>query len=380
MASETGTSPTTLGLIQRIAQSPFGPLFFEVLGEMASARDAEGNKPLLQRPKRSWQEVLSLLTEEAKSIDLFAAMRLIECIRTDLPRLGTSKRKNEDPVKFGQHVSLSYATSTIYEFVPANGNTPPQLLQLAFGLFGPNGPMPNHLTEYVYEREHHHADHTFARFADIFNHRALTLFYRAWANSQPVVGLDRSGQDAFGNYVATICGLGMPALRNRDNVEDTAKFAHAGLFSRQVRNAEGLQALLENYFNVDVQLLSWVGYWMSVPKTQQSRLGQQNGFSLLGISAIAGERVWDVQTAFRIVVGPLTHKRYLDFLPNGESQIKLRSLVKLYAGEEYQFDIQLILQNNEVPLSWLGNDVKLGWTSWLGVRLETSDAYDYLAR
>jgi type VI secretion system protein ImpH len=79
------------------------------------------------------------------------------------------------------------------------------------------------------------------------------------------------------------------------------------------------------------------------------------------------------------VVGPLTHARYLDFLPIGESLVRMISLIKLYVGNDFRFEIQLVLQNKEVPLSWLGNDVRLGWTSWLGVRVTDTDARDYVA-
>ena len=45
-----------------------------------------------------------------------------------------------------------------------------------FGLLGPNGPLPLHLTEYVRERLRHHADPTFARFLDLFHHRFALFF------------------------------------------------------------------------------------------------------------------------------------------------------------------------------------------------------------
>ena len=70
------------------------------------------------------------------------------------------------------------------------------LLRL-FGLFGPHGPMPMHVTELARERLRAHQDPTLARFSDIFHHRLLALFYRSWAQNQPTVQHDRPKNDRF---------------------------------------------------------------------------------------------------------------------------------------------------------------------------------------
>lgn len=66
-----------------------------------------------------------------------------------------------------------------------------------FGMLGPNGPLPLHLTEYARSRSIHAGDQTLVRFLDIFHHRFMALFYRAWAQAQPTVSLDRPGEDRF---------------------------------------------------------------------------------------------------------------------------------------------------------------------------------------
>ena len=68
---------------------------------------------------------------------------------------------------------------------------PPRLLVRFFGLFGPDGPLPLHLTEYARDRMRNWRDATFQRFADVFHHRALSLFWRAYADSRPTISFDR---------------------------------------------------------------------------------------------------------------------------------------------------------------------------------------------
>lgn len=67
----------------------------------------------------------------------------------------------------------------------ASDEGPARLEQFFFGLGGPNGPLPLHLTEYMRERQRNHADPTSKRFLDVFHHRLLSLFYRAWAEARP---------------------------------------------------------------------------------------------------------------------------------------------------------------------------------------------------
>ena len=247
-------------------------------------------------------------------------------------------------------------------------------MQRVLGLFGPNGALPLHLTDFAYERKRHEGDETFVRFADVFHHRMLLLFYRAWAKNQPMVSLDRPEQDRFGNHVAALCGLGMPALRNRDAVDDFFKLAHVGIFGRQVKCAEGLQIVLANYFCVPVSIEQWTGYWLTIPESERTRLGSR--FCTLGEDAVLGERIWDCQTKFTIVLGPLTLENYLRFLPNGRSYEKLLNLVRLYVGVELDWEVRLILRQEEVPAPILGEQICLGWTTWMGDRSELRDADD----
>ena len=109
-------------------------------------------------------------------------------------------------------------------------------------LLGPHGPLPTHLTEYVRDRVRNANDPTFARFLDIFHHRMVTLFYRAWANAQPAVSLDRPGRDRFSFYVGSLFGLGEAMLRERDAVPDFAKLHFAGLLAGPTRPAAGLSS------------------------------------------------------------------------------------------------------------------------------------------
>ena len=365
MEIETRAAPGALAAVERLAASPFGAAMIEAIGRMMVECQGAADSSI-EAQRESSQAVLNRLADRPYEFELFAALRLLECAFDDMPRLGEAKRPRDEPIRIGQAISLAFAPADIASIELATDFHPPRLLQRVLGLFGPNGALPLHLTDFAYERKKHEGDETFARFADVFHHRMVSLFYRAWANNQPIVSLDRPGQDRFGGYVAAFCGLDLPALRNRDSVDDFFKLAHAGILGRQVKCAEGLQVVLSDYFCVPVSIDQWVGYWLHIPESECTRLGSPQGFCTLGVDAVIGERIWDCQTKFRIVLGPLSIENYLRFLPNGRSYKKLADLVKLYIGIELDWELQLILQHNQVPLAILGQQISLGWTVWLG--------------
>lgn len=320
--------------------------------------------------------LLKRLQRAPYSFGFFEALRQIECAYPEKARIGTSSRPVEDPVRFGQEASMAFAPSTLSSLTLSKKGFPPRLSVLFFGLFGPNGPLPLHLTEYARSRERNEGDATLARFADIFHHRLLSLFYRVWADAEPVVGLDRLADDRFSGMVASQIGLGTPALRDRDALPDFAKLHYAGRLSSQTRSAEGLLAILGGYFHIPVTLTQFVGEWMTMPAQSQLRLGMSRLTGSLGETTTLGERVWECQQKFRLTFGPLSMDDYQRMLPGGSSLTALIAIVRTYVGDEYNWDVCLILKKSEVRPALLGEFGQLGWTTWTSDQEPDHDPQD----
>jgi type VI secretion system protein ImpH len=314
------------------------------------------------------------LEAEPWRYDFFQALRLIECAYPDRPRIGESHRAHEDPVRFAQEPGLAFAVSSLAAFEPGTGGAPPRLLVNLLGLLGPNGPMPLHITEYIRDRVHNSGDRAAARFLDIFHHRMLSLFYRAWASAQPAVSLDRPDSDRFSTYVASLFGLGMPSLRDRDALPDGAKLHYAGLLANQAHCADGLRAILADFLGLPVAIEQFVGSWLTLPDEDHSTLGSLTGTARLGESAVLGARVWSHQHKFRIIVGPLTRVQFEHLLPGGDALRRVVAWVRNYAGDTHAWELRLILRRDDVPPATLGGGARLGWTSWLPGRDATRDA------
>ena len=305
------------------------------------------------------------LQREPYAFEFFAALRLLECAHPERPRIGNSLRPAEDPVRLGQEPSLAFAPSTLASFEPGTQGGAWRLAVLFLGLFGPNGPLPLHLTEYARDRLRNSADPTFARFADIFHHRMLSLFYRAWASAQPAVNFDRPESDRFGIYVGSLFGLAPPSLRDRDAMPDLAKLHYAGHLACPTKSAGGLAAILADFFEVPVEVEPFVGEWLGLPDRDLCRLGSSEETGTLGRSVTLGARIWECQHKFRVIVGPVALDEYEGLLPDAAALRDMAIVVRNYCGDGLGWELTLVLRRNELPPLVLGESGRLGWTSWL---------------
>jgi type VI secretion system protein ImpH len=319
--------------------------------------------------------LLDALRAEPESFDWFDALRRVECVFVDRPRIGRSVRPADDAVRLSHAPSLSFAPRSI-DRVDVEDGKPARVHSLMFGLWGPNGPLPLHLTEYTLERERLSRDPTFTAFADIFHHRMLSLFYRAWAESQPTVQMDRPEEDAFSGFLGAMVGIDSPALKRRDALPDRFRRFMAGRLVVQARNAEGLRAFLGAFFAVPVVLEEFATAWLSLPEDGRLRLGQ--GMAGLGSTAVLGSAVRDAQHRFRIRLGPMGFADYRRFLPGGEALDELVAAVRFYVGDQMDWDVQLVLRREEVPLTHMGRGARMGLSGWMGRFPGPDDAEDLI--
>lgn len=310
-------------------------------------------------------ELARALREQPYRFGFSATLRRLECLFKNKPRLGKSLGAKDDAVRLSQAPAMTFAPSTLSAFDPENDKHAARLAVNFFGLFGPNGPLPHHLTEYARMRMRNYDDYTFTRFVDIFHHRLLSLFYRAWADAQPTVSYDRPDSDHFSEYVGALFGIGLPSHRHRDEMPDLAKLYFAGQMSCQSRHAEGLQSILHAFFRIPVSMEEFVGTRFPLPEDAQCRLGKSQETGTLGQSFVIGAHIRSNQQKFRLIFGPISYKDFQRLLPGGASLRRLIAIVKNYLGEEMTWDLRLVLKKEELPKWKLGNTGQLGWTTRL---------------
>ncbi len=270
---------------------------------------------------------------------------------------------------------MAFAPSTLAAAQDAQPGRPPELSIYSFGLFGPNGPLPLHLTEHARERMHHYRDRTLSAFADIFHHRLILLFYRAWADAQSTVSLDR-GEERFTRYVASLLHMGQPSMRRRDAVMDHAKYYMAGHLLRQTRNPEGLKHILQEFFQVPVRIGEFVPQWIRLEPAQRLTLGSGMG---LGRDTVLGAAVRDAQHRLPHRYRPADLATYQAFLPGGaRAPVDCIGCATTSASSSHGM-LRPVLRAADVRGVRLGRPQPLGLASWLGRRRPAQgDAGDLL--
>jgi type VI secretion system protein ImpH len=292
-------------------------------------------------------------------------LRRLDCLYSDRPPTGLAVRASDEPIRLGQHPGLDFAAANMHSCEPTADQERWVLKTRFLGLFGANGPLPLHLTEFVRDRMRRQHDDTLASFVDIFHHRVLALFYRSWASGQPTVHLDRPDTDRFSVFIGSMIGIGTESFRKRDAVSDHAKLYFSGRLVGQSRNADGLNAIITHFFQLPSRVEQFVGHWMQLPEDSVTRLGASTQSGTLGQSALCGGRIWDTQSKFRLVFGPLDLRDFSRLLPGRPGFDRLIALVRNYIGDEFLWDVRLILKRDSIPATQLGCQGQLGWTSFL---------------
>jgi type VI secretion system protein ImpH len=318
---------------------------------------------------------IARLAQSPETHHLFLAMRIIEAHAKDQPRLGTSRRPQQDPVRLSQEAELAFPTSTVAKFEMPKDGGPAKLSNRSFGMFGPQGPLPLHLTEFARDRQRNHRDDTFVAFANMLTHRLMSLFYRAWRTGQPAPSFDRPESDQFERKVAALSGYEGENLRGRDDMPDMAKRYFAGHLSAGNKTAEGLVSMVSAFFDAPVRMQEFIGTWLDLEPEDRWQLGTP---ARLGRTTSIGTRVWTRGSKFRIVVGPVGLKDYKRFLPGQGSLEQLEAIVRNHVGDAFDWDVNVILKAAEVPRSALGTTAALGHTTWLGIRRNSGKDADDL--
>ena len=313
------------------------------------------------------QDVVARLRDEPFCFEFFQAVRLLERMWPDRKPVGRFASPSEEVVHFRAHPTLSFPASEI-QALEEGAHGQPAMTVNFMGLIGPSGILPLYYTEFVLGRLLAR-DHTLPDFFDVFHHRIISLFYRSWLKYRFQFLLERGEPDPFSQYLLDIIGLGTEGLQQRQAMADSSLSYYSGLLAQHPRSATALQLLLSDYFQAPVEIAQFVGAWYRLEENAQCCLEQGPGDSRqLGLGAVVGDEIWEPQARVRIVIGPLSLARYLDFLPTGTAFEPLRSITRLFSGDEIDFELQLILDRNEAPNCELGaqgdSAPQLGFLSW----------------
>lgn len=313
----------------------------------------------------------SELSSEAPSFEFFQAVALLQRMRSDTRPVGHFYHPATETLRFRANQRLGFPASQIQQ-LDLSGSGPADMMVNFMGLTGPEGVLPYTYSELILERARA-KDHSLAAFLDIFNNRAIALFYRAWQKARFPVTYG-GAHDLFSHYLLDLLGLGTAGLHDRQQIEDEALQHYISLVAMQARSAVALEQVIADYFEVPVEIEQFTGAWYPIePSTQCEMLDDDSPSTELGSGAIVGDAIWDRQGRVRIRIGPLSLERYNDFLPAGSAYDALRAITRFFGNDTLDFELQLVLDRSEAPVIELeGDAIRLGWVSWLRTTTTTT--------
>ncbi len=352
------------------------------------------------------------LFQEGYVFDFFQAVRVLERLQPERSPVGRANPPESEIVRFQARVALDFPPSAIYQVKRPTPDFPLPAMTVAFmGLTGPSGVLPRHYTELLLRMDREakgREKHAYRDWLDLFNHRLISFFYRAWEKYRFYLAFERQEfakpkPDPFTLGLFSLIGLGTPSLRNRlhitrrvtrDNqpreevlgrIEDLSLLRYSGFLAHRPRNAVSLEAMLSSYLQLPVQVIQFQGQWLRLQPAHCTALGNQPRNNAMGVNVIVGDRVWDVQSKIRIRLGPLTYQQFQAFLPDRQAGSRrkafflLTKLVRLYVGPEVDVEFQLVLRKEEVPACRFAaaagaTGPRLGWNTWSRRKPKVKDA------
>lgn len=318
------------------------------------------------KKRQSGTPLKDRLFEEHYKFSFFKAVSLLESLFPVKSPLGQTLEPDKEAVRFSVKPSLAFPGSDISRLEQSADNGPAQMEVTFMGLIGPAGVMPHWYTELVYERIWH-KDRSLAGFLNIFHHRLISLFYLAWKKYRFEASYLPDARDRLSNCFLSLAGLGTPGLIERIGLPAESLAFYSGLLSRSIPSALAIESAVEYFAGTDVNIEQFIERMLPISPEDQTRLGAAN--SHLGVDAVCGSYIRECTTKFRVNLGPVGYEKFLRFLPTGDLLPPIFALVRCMVGIEYEFEITVFLNRDEVPPCILGEETptapRLGWSTWV---------------
>ena len=308
------------------------------------------------------------LFEQPAAFQFFQAVRLLHKLRSDRAGVGRHAEPDDEAVRFRSDTSFVFPEGDIREIQAGEAGAPDEMTVKFLGIASPGsfGSLPTPYVEEIRRQERELRNPAMREFLDLFNHRLVSLFYRAWERSSLPVLHDLGADNPFEKVLRSVFGTLGPSFDERMPLSREHLLSRAGLLSMSPAPASAVAATVKSIFGLPTRIAQFRPGWYPIDASDQNRLGRAN--VRLGEDLNLGEEVLLVQSRFRLSLGPMDWERFQELLPGSEGYNALCNLVRLAAGAALDFEVQLILQATEVPETQLGGEAplsQLGRTTWL---------------
>jgi type VI secretion system protein ImpH len=306
--------------------------------------------------RQSDDRVTELLEKQASEFGFFQAVQLLHRLNPNATPIGGLGPPSQEPVRFKVSPSLIFAASDVESIVPRDPDSKKSYATLTarfLGLTGASSPLANNMVEEVL-RDAIDGDGVLAAFYDIFHHRVLSLYFRAWKKYRFSAGFRTDGRDAFTQRALAFVGVDPGGVPSRDALPPATLLAMAPLLSQRTRSARTLHIALERLLpNVGIHVESFVERFVMISPEQRVKLALEN--TTLCENFTIGRRVYDRSGRFRVCVGPVDYQDFEELMPGGPHYPTIRKVIEQFSRGILEAELEVTLKEEESPRFQLGN-------------------------
>lgn len=337
--------------------------------------------------------LIEKLAQSPSQFNFFQAVRLFDMryITDDLlserhkGSIGDNTLPHLEIMRLKHKVELAFPPTNVCDFVPPMDDTTtakrtrPLLISSHFGLAGFSGPLPRYFTTLILEQKRL-GNTTLSSLLDMFDHRLLSLYYRAWAKQRIFIGYEKQHHNEnhpnlYEGILKSFHGNGLFLKKEQTVINQVCVF-YAGLLSQQPRSASGLVRLLKSYLSLPITLRPYREEWLRLDKQAWSVLGKNNSYNTLGRTLLLGKKVSSARDFFTLIIGPLDYSTFWRFLTPSTFMDNLCEIIQYYINNNLNYTLNVVLKREAVPLCKLNADFMLGLNTWLSTKPSSMDKHD----
>lgn len=290
----------------------------------------------------------------------FTAVRLLEQLAADAPRVGGDGPLLDEALYFRHSVSFSSQPNELSSIqkvdVPIAAEqalerkrTRYEVKTCFLGLSGADSPLPLFYAEdLVYDDEWSQRQ---AYFLDVFHNRLTALFYRAVSRYHYPKECLSSATDPASARALALAGVDTQARRSsslttQELMRLSGLFAFGGSTARSIENS--LRVLVARELaGAALKLTQFCGGWVHYDASQTNRLGRAN--HAMAQTFMLGTRVLHPAHRARVTVGPMPAVQAVAFGPGQPSFVRIRDLVYEMCGDPIEFELEVLVQDDYPP-------------------------------
>lgn len=247
-----------------------------------------------------------------------------------------------------------------------NNNDHIEITNLMIGLTGNLGGLPFVYTQKISQAARKKRDEIQA-FLNLFNNKLNAQYIDASLCLHLPLRYELEEDNLYLDILHNLTGY-IRSQHEQYTLDDYfAEFS--GLMQGQSNSAYSLKTIIMAIFKVHAEIKEFKAERFELANEQRGSLGQT---TLLGINSFCGSKLTQLEGRIEIVIGPLSHQQYQQFLPQQLLSLQLKKMLHSWCTPTLLVDLRLILKRNDLMSLSLNSSHcnGLGEMSFLDVQSE----------